>query len=68
MGPYGPAPRPPGAAPSVDNNNNKCEQLRKRVTELEEMRDASTSLMQVVGDLSKDILLNSREMESLKLH
>ena len=32
------------------------------------MRDASTSLMEVVGDLSKDILLNSREIESLKLY
>ena len=45
-----------------------CEELRKRVTELEEMRDASTNLMEVVGDLSKDILLNNKEIESLKLY
>ena len=43
----------------------ECEQLRK---ELEEMRDASTTLMEVVGDLSKDILLNNKEIESLKLY
>ena len=42
-----------------------CEELRK---ELEEMRDASTNLMEVVGDLSKDILLDNKEIESLKLY
>ena len=44
---------------------DECERLRERITQLE-VKNAA--LEDVIAGLSSDILLNSREMESLKLN
>ena len=52
-------------AQEIETVMGECEQLRERMTQLEVK---NTTLEDVIAGLSSDILLNSREMESLKLN